>query len=80
MSGWQISFRRAPVKRPSNVAHLWLSELLARVRRLIGLGANAVVVLALLDEAKPFHDPNLAAKMAGLGAPVFACRLARFPT
>lgn len=56
-----------------------VDELLARIRRLIGLGVNVVVLLTLSDEGKPFYDPNLAAKMAGLGAPVFACTPDQFP-
>ncbi len=54
-------------------------ELLARVARLIGLGVNVIVLLALSDQGKPFYDPSLSSKIAALGAPVFACTPDQFP-
>ena len=54
-------------------------ELLARVARLIGMGVNVIVLLALSDSGRPFYDPNLSEKMAALGAPVFACTPDQFP-
>ena len=54
-------------------------ELLARVGRLMGLGVNVIILLALSDQGKPFYDPALSAKMAALGAPVFACTPDQFP-
>ena len=54
-------------------------ELLSRVARLIGLGVNVIILLALSDQGKPFYDPTLSAKMAALGVPVFACTPDQFP-
>jgi len=41
--------------------------------RLIGLGVNVIVLLALSDAGRPAYNPNLSARVAALGAPVFAC-------
>lgn len=54
-------------------------ELLTRVARLIGLGVNVIVLLALSDQGRPAYDPNLSARVAALGAPVFACTPDQFP-
>jgi Mg-chelatase subunit ChlD len=48
-------------------------ELLTRVARLIGAGVNVIVLLALSDQGRPAYDPNLSARVAALGVPVFAC-------
>ena len=55
-------------------------ELLTRLAWLIGLGVNVIVLLALSDAGRPAHDPNLSARVAALGAPVFACTPDQFPT
>ena len=36
-------------------------------------------LLALSDQGRPAFDPNLSAKVAALGAPVFACTPDQFP-
>jgi Mg-chelatase subunit ChlD len=54
-------------------------ELLTRVARLIGAGVNVIVLLALSDQGRPAYDPNLSARVAALGAPVFACTPDQFP-
>ena len=46
-------------------------ELLARVARLVGMGVNVVIILALSESGRPFYDPKLSEKMVALGAPVF---------
>ena len=83
-----VAYCEDRIERPSK-AHLVLitdlyeggnaKELLARVHRLIGSGVNVIVLLALSDAGKPFHDPALSAKMAALGAPVFGCTPDQFP-
>lgn len=83
-----VAYCEDRIERPTK-AHLVLitdlyeggnaNELLARVQRLIGMGVNVIVLLALSDAGKPFHDPNLSAKMAALGAPVFGCTPDQFP-
>jgi Mg-chelatase subunit ChlD len=54
-------------------------ELLTRVARLIGAGVNVIVLLALSDQGRPAYDPNLSARVAALGVPVFACTPDQFP-
>lgn len=54
-------------------------ELVARIARLIGMGVNLIVLLALTDTGRPSFDTQLAAKVASLGAPVFACTPDQFP-
>lgn len=54
-------------------------ELVARAARLIGMGVNLIVLLALTDTGRPSYDPTLAGQIAALGAPVFACTPDQFP-
>ncbi|MEM7058506.1 MAG: VWA domain-containing protein [Pseudomonadota bacterium] len=54
-------------------------QLLARIGRLVGMGVNVVVLLALTDTGRPSYDPGLAAKVADMGVPVFACTPDQFP-
>ncbi len=53
--------------------------LLSRLARLVGLGVNVIALLALSDEGRPAYDPQLSAKVAALGVPVFACTPDQFP-
>lgn len=55
------------------------SEFISRVARLLGSGVNVIVLLALSDQGKPSYDASLAAEIAVLGAPVFACTPDQFP-
>ncbi|MEM9320902.1 MAG: VWA domain-containing protein [Pseudomonadota bacterium] len=55
------------------------AQLLARIGRLVAMGINVVVLLALTDTGRPGYDPNLAVKVADLGVPVFACTPDQFP-
>jgi Mg-chelatase subunit ChlD len=54
-------------------------EMLTRLARLIGAGVNVIVLLALSDAGRPAYNPNLSARVAALGAPVFACTPDQFP-
>jgi len=54
-------------------------EMLTRLARLIALGVNVIVLLALSDAGRPAYNPNLSARVAALGAPVFACTPDQFP-
>ena len=54
-------------------------ETLARLRNLTAAGVNVIVLLALSDEGRPAYNPKLAAEIAALGAPVFACTPDQFP-
>lgn len=83
-----VAYCEDKIEKPSK-AHLILitdlyeggnaKELVARVSRLMGMGVNVIVLLALSDTGKPFYDPNLSGQMAALGAPVFACTPDQFP-
>jgi Mg-chelatase subunit ChlD len=54
-------------------------EMLTRLAQLIGMGVNVIVLLALSDQGRPAYDPILSARVAALGAPVFACTPDQFP-
>jgi Mg-chelatase subunit ChlD len=83
-----VAYCANKIERPGK-AHLVLitdlyeggnaEELLTRLARLIGLGVNVIVLLALSDAGRPAYDPNLSARVAALGAPVFACTPDQFP-
>ena len=76
------------IERPSK-AHLLLitdlyeggnaEQMLTRLARLIGMGVNVIVLLALSDIGRPAYNPTLSARVAALGAPVFACTPDQFP-
>jgi Mg-chelatase subunit ChlD len=54
-------------------------KLIARAMEILASGAQLIVLLALSDEGKPSYDRALAAKMAAIGAPCFACTPEHFP-
>ena len=54
-------------------------SMLRRAAALIRSGVRLIVLLALDDDGAPSHDHRLAAALAALGAPVFACTPDRFP-
>jgi Mg-chelatase subunit ChlD len=84
-----VAYCAERIERPSK-AHLVLisdlyeggnaDEMVARVGRLIALGVNVIVLLALSDDGHPAYNPELAARIAALGAPVFACTPDQFPS
>lgn len=83
-----VAYCEGRITRPAK-AHLVLitdlfeggnaAELVARIGRLIGVGVNVIVLLALSDSGRPAFDAGLAEKFAALGAPVFACTPDQFP-
>ncbi|MGF1551423.1 MAG: VWA domain-containing protein [Paracoccaceae bacterium] len=83
-----VAYCADQIERPAK-AHLILitdlyeggdrRSLVARLGRLIGSGVNVIVLLALSDTGRPGYDPGLAAEVAALGAPVFACTPDLFP-
>lgn len=83
-----VAYCAGKIERPGK-AHLVLitdlyeggnaDELVERLARLVGMGVNVVVLLALSDEGRPAYDPALSARVAALGVPVFACTPDRFP-
>ncbi len=54
-------------------------NLLQRATELIQSGVQLIVLLALSDEGAPSYDHQLAAKLATLGVPSFACSPDQFP-
>ena len=56
-----------------------LDRFYQRAAELIQSGVQVIVLLALSDEGAPAYDHQLAAKLAALGAPAFACTPEQFP-
>ena len=54
-------------------------EMLKRAAYLVGSGVQLIVLLALDDRGAPAYDRENAAKLAAMGAPVFACTPDLFP-
>lgn len=83
-----VAYCEARIERPSK-AHLVLitdlyeggdaHALVDRLARLAVMGINVIVLLALTDTGRPSYDPQLSAKVAALGIPVFACTPDQFP-
>lgn len=54
-------------------------ELLKRAAALVSAGVQVVVLLALSDDGAPSFDHGVAARLAALGIPAFACTPDMFP-
>ena len=54
-------------------------ELLKRAASLVAAGVQFIALLALSDEGAPSFDHGIAAKLAAMGVPSFACTPDRFP-
>ncbi|MPN14959.1 hypothetical protein SDC9_162288 [bioreactor metagenome] len=50
-----------------------------RAHELVESGVQFITLLALSDEGAPAYDAQLAAKLAALGVPSFACTPDAFP-
>lgn len=55
------------------------ADLVTRLRRLRADGVVTIVLLALSDEGAPAYDRELAAAVAAIGVPAFACTPDAFP-
>ncbi|MBN8660093.1 MAG: VWA domain-containing protein [Candidatus Obscuribacter phosphatis] len=55
------------------------SQLKKKLLRLKGMGVNLIALLALNDDGAPAFNPDLAAFMAQIDAPAFACTPDQFP-
>lgn len=83
-----VAYCEDRIERPAK-AHLVLitdlyeggnaDALVDRLARLVLLGVNVIVLLALTDDGRPSYDPALAGQVAALGIPVFACTPDQFP-
>jgi Mg-chelatase subunit ChlD len=76
------------IQRPTDTIFVLISdlfeggverELLQRISELLTSGVTVIALLALSDKGAPSFDHGLAAKLANLGAPAFACTPDHFP-
>lgn len=83
-----LAYTEGLIERPAKSHLLLITDLyeggdaeamLGRLQRLIRRGVNVVVLLALTDAGRAGYDAAAAAKVAALGAPVFACTPDQFP-
>ncbi|MGO1072836.1 VWA domain-containing protein [Lysobacter sp. CA199] len=83
-----VSYCQGLIREPRNSILVLISDLyeggvetklLARAQELIEAGVQFIVLLALSDEGRPAYDQALAAKLAALGVPSFACTPDAFP-
>jgi Mg-chelatase subunit ChlD len=83
-----LAYCQTLVSRPAKTVLVLLSDLyeggdeggmLRRAASLIAAGVRLVVLLALSDDGAPGYHRENAARLAALGAPVFACTPDRFP-
>jgi Mg-chelatase subunit ChlD len=83
-----VAYCQSLIRRPTDTIFVLISdlfeggvetELLKRVASIRTSGVMVIVLLALSDEGRPAYDHDLAAKLAALGAPSFACTPAQFP-
>ena len=83
-----VSYCQSIIGEPRNSILVLISDLyegglkdklLRRSAELIAAGVQFIVLLALSDEGAPAYDRDLAAALAALGAPTFACTPDAFP-
>jgi Mg-chelatase subunit ChlD len=83
-----VAYCQTLISRPADTIFVLISdlfeggvaeELLRRVGTLLGSGVSVIVLLALSDRGAPAFDHDLAARLAALGAPAFACTPDQFP-
>ncbi|MBY0285317.1 MAG: VWA domain-containing protein [Sphingomonas sp.] len=83
-----IAYCADKIERPSKTHLILISDmyeggdandLVARIARLVAIGVNVIVLLALTDTGRPAYDPALSGRVAALGVPVFACTPDQFP-
>jgi hypothetical protein len=76
------------IREPRNTIFVLISDLceggveanlLRRAMELVDSGVQFITLLALSDEGAPAYDHALAAKLAALGVPSFACTPDAFP-
>jgi Mg-chelatase subunit ChlD len=83
-----LAYCQSLVTRPAKTVLILVSDLyeggdevsmLRRAASLLASGVRLIVLLALSDQGAPGYDHETAARVAALGAPVFACTPDRFP-
>ena len=83
-----LAYCQTLVSRPAETVLVLITDLyeggdrealLGRAADLTASGVTMVCLLALSDDGAPAHDPQLAADLANLGVPAFACTPDLFP-
>jgi Mg-chelatase subunit ChlD len=83
-----VAYCQGLITRPRDTVFVLITDLYEggdakhltqRIAAMIASGVNFVVLLALNDDGKPAYSHDLAAQLAALGAPAFACTPDRFP-
>lgn len=83
-----VGYCQTLVREPRNAILILISDLyeggvedglLRRAHELVEAGVQFIALLALSDEGAPAYDRDLAAKLAALGVPSFACTPDAFP-
>lgn len=83
-----LAYAQSQITRPSDTIVFLISdlyeggdeqEMLARVQQLIKSGVQFISLLALDDQGSPDYDKEMAAEIAKLGSPAFACTPELFP-
>ncbi len=83
-----VAYCQSLIRRPADSIFVLISdlfeggvqeELLKRVATLLASGVQVIVLLALSDEGAPAYDHGIAANLAAMGAPSFACTPDLFP-
>lgn len=83
-----VGYCQSLVRDPRNTIVVLISDLyeggveknlLQRASELVQSGVQCITLLALSDEGAPAYDHRLAAKLAALGVPSFACSPDQFP-
>jgi len=83
-----VAYCQSQIREPRNTIFVLISDLyeggveqqlLRRAAEMVDSGIQFVTLLALSDEGAPAYDHALAAKLAALGVPSFACTPDAFP-
>jgi Mg-chelatase subunit ChlD len=83
-----VGYCQGLIQEPRNTIFVLISDLyeggveaglLRRAQELVDSGVQFITLLALSDEGAPSYDRALAAKLAALGVPSFACTPDLFP-
>lgn len=83
-----VGYCQGLIREPHNTILVLISDLieggvaqnlLRRSAEIVASGAQFVTLLALSDDGAPTYDHELAAKMAAIGVPSFACTPDHFP-
>jgi hypothetical protein len=83
-----VGYCQTLIREPRNTVLVLISDLyeggvapqlLRRAAELVDSGVQFITLLALSDEGAPAYDRELAAQLAALGVPSFACTPDAFP-